>query len=67
MFVGDKQFSRPQMDALQFDPRKKVLSLVKTDLPAIIEKNEVIVKVTFAGVCGTDLHILDVSDSTLKI
>lgn len=62
MFVGDKQFSRPQMEALQFDPRKKVLSLVKTDLPAIIEKNEVIVKVTYAGVCGTDLHILDVSD-----
>lgn len=58
-FLGDKQFSRPQMEALQFDPRKKVLSLVKTDLPAIIEKNEVIVKVTYAGVCGTDLHILD--------
>lgn len=62
MFVGDKQFPRQQMDALQFDPRKKVLTLVKTDLPAIIEKNEVIVKVTYAGICGTDLHILDVSD-----
>lgn len=49
------------MEALQFDPRKKTLSLVKTDLPAIIEKNEVIVKVVYAGVCGTDLHILDVS------
>ena len=39
---------------------------VKTELPAITERNEVIVQVTYAGVCGTDLHIIDVSDFTLK-
>jgi len=57
--TGEKRFSKPEMEALQFDPRKKTLALVKTDLPAIIEKQEVIVKVVYAGVCGTDLHILD--------
>lgn len=61
MFVaGERQFSKPQMDALQFDPRRKVLSMVKTELPGIVEKNEVIVKITYAGLCGTDLHILEV-------
>jgi len=57
--TGEKRFSKPEMEALQFDPRKKTLSLVKTDLPAIVEKYEVIVKVVYAGVCGTDLHILE--------
>ncbi|KAG8327615.1 hypothetical protein J6590_015646 [Homalodisca vitripennis] len=58
-FFGEKRFSKPEMEALQFDPRKKTLSLTKTELPAIIDKHEVIVRVTYAGVCGTDLHIMD--------
>uniref|UniRef100_A0A1B6FK96 Enoyl reductase (ER) domain-containing protein n=1 Tax=Cuerna arida TaxID=1464854 RepID=A0A1B6FK96_9HEMI len=57
--TGEKRFSKPEMEALQFDPRKKTLSLTKTELPAIIDKHEVIVRVTYAGVCGTDLHIMD--------
>lgn len=59
--LGGKRFSRPEMEALQFDPHRKTLSIIKADLPAIIEKHEVIVKVVYAGVCGTDLHIMKVS------
>lgn len=58
---GEKRFFNPKMEALQFDSKKKTLSLVKTDVPTITENNEVLVKVVYAGVCGTDLHIIDVS------
>uniref|UniRef100_A0A1B6DVG1 Enoyl reductase (ER) domain-containing protein n=1 Tax=Clastoptera arizonana TaxID=38151 RepID=A0A1B6DVG1_9HEMI len=57
--LNERQFSKPQMDALQFDPRRKQLALVKKELPGIVEKNEVIVKIAYAGLCGTDLHILE--------
>lgn len=49
------------MEALQFDPEKKKLSLIRTDIPAVVEKNDVVVKVVYAGICGTDLHVVDVS------
>lgn len=49
------------MEALQFDPEKKTLSLIRTDIPAVVEKNDVVVKVVYAGICGTDLHVVDVS------
>lgn len=48
------------MEALQFDPKKKTLTLIRTDIPAVVEKNDV-VKVVYAGICGTDLHVVDVS------
>lgn len=60
-FTGDKKFYKPQMEALQFDSQKKKLSLIKTDLPTVVDKTDVIVKVVYAGICGTDLHIMDVS------
>uniref|UniRef100_A0A1B6E5Z1 Enoyl reductase (ER) domain-containing protein n=2 Tax=Clastoptera arizonana TaxID=38151 RepID=A0A1B6E5Z1_9HEMI len=47
------------MDAIQFDPLKKTLTLIKTDVPSKIRANEVLVKVAYAGVCGTDLHIIE--------
>lgn len=61
MYPKNKQFTKPKMDALQFDQVKKSLTLVKLDLPDVTEKDEVIIKVALAGVCGTDLHILEVS------
>lgn len=50
-----------KINALQFDPRKKVLSLIKMDIPVVTGKNDVIVKVAYAGICGTDLHVMEVS------
>lgn len=48
------------MEALQFDSQKKKLSLIKSDLPAVVDKTDVIIKVVYAGICGTDLHIMEV-------
>lgn len=47
------------MEAIVFDPKAKQLSHAKIDMPSPPEKNEVIVKVAYAGICGTDLHIID--------
>ena len=49
------------MDAIVLDPVTNNLALKKLDMPAPVEKNEVLVKVAFSGVCGTDLKIIDVS------
>ena len=34
------------------------LSVITTPIPHVSTPNEVLVKVAFSGVCGTDLHIL---------
>lgn len=34
------------------------LSLISTPVPHVSSPDEVLVKVAFSGVCGTDLHIL---------
>ena len=34
------------------------LSLITTPIPHVATPNEVLVKVAFSGICGTDLHIL---------
>lgn len=48
------------MEAIQFDPQNKKLSLIKVPLPAEPKKNEVVIRVAYAGICGTDLHIVEV-------
>jgi hypothetical protein len=48
------------MEAVQFDPKNKKLSLVKAPLPAEPNKNEVVIRVAYSGICGTDLHIAEV-------
>ncbi|XP_075214997.1 putative zinc-type alcohol dehydrogenase-like protein YdjJ [Lycorma delicatula] len=52
-------FFKPTMEALQLLPQKHTLSLVTTDIPVIVKPDDVIVKVMYAGICGTDLHIID--------
>lgn len=47
------------MDALQFDSKKKQLSLIKKPVPTSVRENEVLIHVAYAGICGTDLHILE--------
>ncbi|XP_047097424.1 D-arabinitol dehydrogenase 1-like [Schistocerca piceifrons] len=46
------------MEALQFNSKTQTLSLVTEKVPSVKE-NEVLVKVAYAGVCGTDLHIVE--------
>lgn len=46
------------MEAVQFNPVSKTLSLEKLPIPSELNKDEVLVKVAYAGVCGTDLHVI---------
>lgn len=49
-----------KMDALQFDAQSKKLELANINIPKIRRCDEVLVKVAFSGICGTDLHIIQV-------
>jgi D-arabinose 1-dehydrogenase-like Zn-dependent alcohol dehydrogenase len=53
-------FTGTTMEAVQFDPQNKKLSLIKAPLPAGPKKNEVVIRVAYSGICGTDLHIVEV-------
>jgi NADPH:quinone reductase-like Zn-dependent oxidoreductase len=53
-------FTDPTMEAVQFDPKNKELSLIKTPLPSEPNKYEVVIRVAYSGICGTDLHITEV-------
>jgi threonine dehydrogenase-like Zn-dependent dehydrogenase len=50
------------MEAVQFDPQDRKLSLIKAPLPTEPKKNEVVVRVAYSGICGTDLHIVEVQN-----
>lgn len=49
------------MEALQFTLKQKKLELVKKPIPKIENPHQILVKVAYSGICGTDLHILAVS------
>jgi len=53
-------FTDPTMEAVQFDRQNKQLSLIKAPLPSEPNKNEVVIRVAYSGICGTDLHITEV-------
>ena len=55
------------MEAVQFDPRVKELSLVKIPVPSTPQGNLVVVQVAYSGICGTDLHIAEVSEMLIII
>lgn len=46
------------MEALQYSTKDKKLSFVKIPVPRIKDEDDVLIKVAYAGVCGTDLHII---------
>lgn len=54
------------MEAIQFDPLKKTLTLIKAEIPSKINSNEVLIKIAYSGVCGTDLHIIEVRSYTMN-
>ena len=45
------------MDALYLDSQNK-LDAKKLDKPRLGRQNDILIKVAFAGLCGTDLHII---------
>lgn len=49
------------MEAIQFNPAKQELNLIKKEKPKAPVGDEVLVKVAYSGICGTDLHIAEVS------
>lgn len=53
------------MELLSFDYKTKILSHKTTsNIPKPV-KDEILIKVAYSGICGTDLHILDVCIFTL--
>jgi len=49
------------MEYLSFNLASKSLTLKKRDILPEPKANEVRIKVAYSGICGTDLHILEVS------
>ena len=47
------------MEHLSFDWKSKKLTLTKSEIPTPGE-DEVLVRVAYSGICGTDIHILNV-------
>ena len=47
------------MEFLSFDVKNQTLALRKAEIPTP-GPNEVRIRVAYAGICGTDLHILEV-------
>ena len=48
------------MDALQYDPHTNILALNHIPIPSVKEPHEVLIEVKNAGLCGTDIHIMEV-------
>lgn len=48
------------MEAIQFASHDKSLTYLVVDIPTVIDPKDVVIKVAFSGVCGTDLHIIQV-------
>lgn len=49
------------MEAIIFDKKSATLKYEKKrTIPCLINDNDVIVKVEYSGICGTDLHIVEV-------
>lgn len=56
-----------RMQALQFTLGDKSLNLVTKDVPKVRNSKDVVVQVAYAGICGTDLHIMQVSTSIASL
>lgn len=48
-----------KMNALQINLDKHEVILVSTEVPKLVDETDVIVRIAYAGVCGTDLHIME--------
>lgn len=50
------------MKCLQYHRSSKILACEIVDVPTIEESDDVIVKVAFAGVCESDLRVIEVCE-----
>lgn len=48
------------MEAIQYTASDKKLQFLFLDIPKISGPKDVLIKVAFSGVCGTDIHIIQV-------
>lgn len=46
------------MEAVQFTPTTKKLNFTKLPIPKVEKPQDILIKVAYAGICGTDLHII---------
>ncbi|CAH1107905.1 unnamed protein product [Psylliodes chrysocephalus] len=46
------------MEAINFTAKTKKLELVNLPVPKVTKPDQVLIKVAYAGICGTDLHII---------
>ncbi|XP_074025911.1 D-altritol 5-dehydrogenase [Leptinotarsa decemlineata] len=46
------------MQAINFTAKTKKLELVQIPIPKLSNPNQILIKVAYSGICGTDLHIL---------
>ena len=54
------------MKALQYNRPTKTLTLKDLPVPKVVKEDDVLVKVAFSGICGTDLHAIKVRYSRLS-
>lgn len=48
------------MEAIQFTANSKTVEYLLLEIPKISGLKDVLIKVAYSGVCGTDLHIIQV-------
>lgn len=49
------------MECLKLDSKNHRVFLTKIPIPKVEQENEVVIRMAFSGVCGTDLHIIEVN------
>ncbi|XP_028127950.1 uncharacterized protein LOC114324346 [Diabrotica virgifera virgifera] len=47
------------MKAIQLISQKKEIRFVEVPIPRITDANDVLIKVAYSGICGTDLHMIE--------
>ena len=47
------------MKAIRWFSKKDKVEVVQTSIPALEDPESVIVKVVYAGICGSDLHFMN--------
>lgn len=53
------------MEAVRFTAKSKKLELVQMPIPKAAQSDDVLIKVAYSGICGTDLHIIQVNNKNI--
>jgi len=63
---GDAHMAKEMMDCIVKDKPEKGLTWTKKEIPSELQENEVLIKVNYASICGTDYHIYTYDDWAKK-